>query len=255
MQILSDLHLEFVATDRNFEVPDVGADVVVLAGDIHKHTHGIQWAAQALRSRGQRVVYVAGNHACYTAHVYGLVPEMRRAALLRRVDFLENSGVVINGIRLLGSTLWTDFQLHGPGEIAAGAMRAAKRRMNDFRLIRSGNGEDFTPAESVRLHRAARAWLEEQLATPFEGPTVVITHHAPHPGSIHERFKGSQLSPAFASDLTTLIERHQPHLWLHGHMHDSCDYQVGNTRVLCNPRGYFPDQLNPGFDSGLVIEI
>lgn len=102
------------------------------------------------------------------------------------------------------------------------------------------------------------------LHEPFDGRTVVVTHHAPHPDSVHPRFAGNLLNPAFASDLSALMG--PADLWIHGHVHDSFDYQVNGTRVIANPRGYAlnrqsvqsPEQLeweNPLFDPRLVIEI
>lgn len=254
LQVVSDLHLECEG-GADYLLPETDADVVVLAGDIHSHTHGLLWAARTLRSRGHRVVYVTGNHELYHAHAYGLIDQLREVACQSGIDFLENDVLELDGVRILGTVLWTDFQLHGTGEIAAGAMRWARGMMNDFRLIRSSQGNEFSPAESVKLHRTARAFLETELAKPFVGPSVVVSHHAPHTGSVHERFKGTPLSPAFASDLSSLIAKYQPALWLHGHMHDSFDYRVGETRVVCNPRGYAPDMLNPNFDPALILEV
>jgi Icc-related predicted phosphoesterase len=131
-------------------------------------------------------------------------------------------------------------------------MQAAGNLINDFKVIRNA-GSDFTPEQSVQLHSVARAWLEEELSKPFAGPTVVVTHHAPHSGSVAERFESDLLTPAFASDLSQLIERYQPELWVHGHMHDCFDYRVGETRIVCNPMGYVNERNE--FDPGLVIEV
>jgi len=97
--------------------------------------------------------------------------------------------------------------------------------------------------------------LDEELRKPFDGPTVVITHHAPSPRSIAGKFRGNPLNPAFASNLEPIIVAHQPVLWIHGHMHDSFDYRISKTRVVCNPRGYFPNELNPAFDPNFVIQL
>lgn len=256
LHILSDLHLEFLRDQGKFSLPAVDADVTVLAGDIHEHTHGLTWAAQTILPLGRQVIYVSGNHEFYDAHIAGLPGQMKKVAQQLGIHFLDNSSVVIGGVRFLGSTLWTDFVLYG-AEAVFGSMQAAKRLINDFQCIRAKGGGTFTPQDSVALHRTARRWLEEQLAQPFNGPTVVVTHHAPHPGSIHPRFQGSELSPVFASDLTTLIERYEPALWIHGHMHDTFDYKVGATRVVCNPKGYL-DERKYGqfeFDPGYVVTV
>lgn len=113
----------------------------------------------------------------------------------------------------------------------------------------------FTPEQALALHRESRAWLEERLSEPFDGKTVVVTHHAPHPGSISPKYLGDALTPAFVSDLTDLIGRHQPDMWIHGHVHHSCDYVVPETktRIVCNPRGYGYE--NPSFRMRLVVEV
>jgi len=88
---------------------------------------------------------------------------------------------------------------------------------------------------------------------PFAGATVVVTHHAPHPGSLHARYKADLLSPAFISDLTAVIESGRPDLWVHGHTHHTFDYTVGPTRIVCNSRGY--GEENHDFDRALVVEV
>ena len=105
------------------------------------------------------------------------------------------------------------------------------------------------------LHKRSRNFLEDELARPFDGATVVVTHHAPHPRSMHSRYGSDLLSAAYVSDLTTVIEAGQPNLWVHGHVHESFDYRVGATRVVCNPHGYGAGIENPKFDPGLVLEV
>ena len=109
-------------------------------------------------------------------------------------------------------------------------------------------------------HLADRDYIETVLSVPFDGPTVAVTHHAPHPGSIAARFADDALTPCFVSDLTSVIERHAPNLWIHGHTHDCFDYHVGETRIVCNPKGYGPSRPgrrleNGAFDVGRVVEV
>jgi Icc-related predicted phosphoesterase len=80
-----------------------------------------------------------------------------------------------------------------------------------------------------------------------------VTHHAPHPGSLHPRYANDLISAAYVSDLTPLIESGKPALWVHGHVHASFDYRVGDTRVICNPNGYGGE--NAAFDPALVVEV
>ena len=135
--------------------------------------------------------------------------------------------------------------------------------MNDHQLIRIADGY-FTPAEALRVHQQSRTWLESKLNQSFDGRTIVVTHHAPHPNSINPRYAGVSLNAAFVSDLTPLLGKSD--LWIHGHAHDSFDYEVAGTRVIANPRGYALNRLsaetpaeleweNEAFDTRLVVEV
>ena len=136
-------------------------------------------------------------------------------------------------------------------------MQVAEERLDDFKIIKIERGyklRTLQPMDTARLHTATLAFLRKELSREFDGTTIVVTHHAPSPRSIAPRFQNDPLNPAFVSDLEAFIERYGPSLWVHGHVHDSFDYWVGRTRIVCNPRGYFPDQLNPAFDPLLVVE-
>jgi hypothetical protein len=134
---------------------------------------------------------------------------------------------------------------------------AAMPGERDFRVIRRDDDEVFSADDSARLFDRNAAWLAAELARPFDGPTVVITHHAPSPRSVHPRFAGSPLNAAFVSDLEHLIDPAHVKLWIHGHTHDSFDYTVNGVRVVCNPRGYAKAGVNENrhFDPGLVIDL
>ena len=242
--ILSDLHLEF----QRFDPPKVDADVVVLAGDIHTGVRGTMWAAEEFADK--RVIYVAGNHEFYGSDLSELAA-MRMAAERRGIHFLENDSVVIDGARFLGCALWTDFELFGKLSVGD-CMKEARVCMADF----NGEIKGFTPQTSANLHNQSVRWLEKALAVPFDGPTVVVTHHAPARGSIHPKYADDLVCAGFVSDLERLMG--PAPLWIHGHCHDSFDYGVKGTRVVCNPRGYplaGGGDENPDFDPGLVVEI
>ena len=134
-------------------------------------------------------------------------------------------------------------------------MNACANGMNDHRRIgwQKEPWQRFRPQEALLLHHRSRAYLTEMLATPFDGPTVVITHHAPHWDSVHPRFRSDPVTGAFASDLSGLIIQHQPNLWVHGHVHNSSDYRVGTSRIVCNPHGYGNE--NPAFNGQFVVEV
>jgi len=245
LHILNDLHIEF----EDFTPPANDADVVILAGDIGVGMSGLHWAEK--RSPGKPVIYVPGNHEFYH-HDIALIDELKTQAP-DHIHLLNDDQVIIDGVRFLGSILWTDFALFGEADKFF-AMQAARQRMTDFSIIHN-NGKPFTPEDAIRLHTASRDWLAAMLAEPFNGKTVVVTHHAPSSQSVHPRYARDLLTPAFASNLENLMEGDRAALWVHGHMHESFDYQVYGTRVVCNPRGYAPEALNPDFRPDRVIEI
>ncbi|MGV3654946.1 MAG: metallophosphoesterase [Noviherbaspirillum sp.] len=259
IQIASDLHLEFLR--KRFPgyrcVEPAQADLLVLAGDIHTHGRAID----CFRDWEVPVLYIHGNHELYNEHHAGMVGRLREAAAGTGIRYLERDEVRYGGVRFLGCCLWTDYALYP--ERQAVAMQEAETYVMDHRFIRTDDGF-WTVRDAQRLHRESRAWLAEKLEQPFAGPTVVITHHAPHILSVHPRYEGTLVNAAFASDLTPLLGKAA--LWIHGHMHDSFDYEVNGTRVLTNPRGYplnlasarNPEEIeweNPLFDPRLVVEI
>jgi predicted phosphodiesterase len=259
IQIASDLHLDFL--EHRFPdyraIERTDADVLVIAGDIHRHTRAIA----AFRDWQAPVIYVHGNHEPYGAHYGETVRAMRLASAGTNVHYLECDVYVQDGVRFLGCCMWTDYRLI-PQE-TLGAMEEAEKCLNDHRLIRTDEGL-LTARDAAWMHAQSRTWLERKLEEPFDGATVVITHHAPHARSIHPRFAESRLNPAFVSDLTPLVRKAD--LWIHGHVHDSFDYQVDGTRVIANPRGYalnyknaasleVLDWENPRFIPDLVIDL
>jgi len=245
IQILSDLHLEF----SPLNLPAVEADATVLAGDINRGKRGLQWARQTFA--GRPVVYVAGNHEYYTHALPKLTQELG-AASDDILHFLEQGRVECGGVRFLGCTLWTDFQLLGTPLLARDT---AQLKMNDYRKIRvSPQYCKLRARDTLDLHYRSRHWLEEAVEHGETRGAVIITHHAPSARSLSPEAPADWLSPAYASDLDTLIEASEAMLWVHGHTHRPVDYRVGGTRVISNPRGY-ADEPVVGFDPGLVIEL
>jgi len=246
--VYSDLHLEF----GPFDPAQVEADVVVLAGDIASEHQGLAWAREQFGDRP--IVYVLGNHEFYGAEIDRVIEQTRREATRLRIDFLECDSVVIDGVRFVGTTLWTDFAVDVQRQRSVDeAMRLAGKHMNDFGMIRHRGGM-LSPQATREFHLQARAWLQERLAEPFNGKTVVVTHHLPHANSVNALFRDHPLNPAFVSHMPELV-RAPVDLWIHGHTHCSCDYMAAGTRVVCNPRGYFPSDLNRGFDAAFVVSV
>lgn len=255
LHIISDLHTEFGGMPRDHKAPD--CDVVILAGDISTGVVGVMWAARY--KPDVPVIYVPGNHEYYGHRRYHrhLEKMKEKAAFMRAeghgvVHVLNNEAVVIDGVRFLGATLWTDFDLFGTPHLS---MMAAQREMNDYDNIEKVQQVRLRAEDTQSFHLESRFFLTETMREPFDGKTVVVTHHAPSEQSSHPRYRGSPLNPAYASRLESVICNYAPALWVHGHMHDSSDYMVCDTRVVCNPRGYVGHELNPGFDPQLVLEV
>lgn len=251
LALYSDLHLSVQPLD----VPATEADVVIVAGDVQRPAQGMAWARQF----AQPTLYVAGNHEFYGSDLVSTLAALRREAEGSRVRVLEQSEWQHDGVRFLGCTLWSDYRLFDSSEQREEGLRKAQEFVRDFSRI--GLSPDFpdrfTPAVSQLLFAQSVAWLESCFARPFDGPTVVVTHFAPTRASIAPQFAGSPLNACFVSDLEQRIERWQPALWLHGHVHHSCDYRVGATRIVANPRGYAPkgEVENPHFAPALLITL
>ncbi len=269
IHILSDLHLEHM----QFEFEGTDAGVVVLAGDIGSGTSGVSWAEDNIPGH-YRIIYVAGNHEHYGQMLSENLRQITDSAS-RNCSVLENQSVIVGDVRFLGCTLWTDMNLNGN---RAEDSQTVGRCMADFqeRRVRTGTGgwtarpvitykgRKYTPEDSIDIHMESRKWLENQLC--IDGPwkkNVIVTHHAPSIGSLHPRYTEPHLkgiNSGFMSNLDYLFHDFPERidLWIHGHVHDHFDYHIGETRVVCNPRGY-PHENRPnngrGFDPLFSVEI
>ena len=246
LRILSDLHVEF----EDFEPPPAEADAVVLAGDIHLRHHGLDWARDKFPDLP--VLYVLGNHEYYGRAMPAHLEKLKSMAAGSNVNVLENEALGIGGVTFLCCTLWTDFALHGNSPLHE---FTAWQVMTDYRVIRvSPTYRRLRTRDTAALHRRSATWLAETARQHRGEKIVVITHHAPSIASLPEDFRGNPVSAAYASNRDELVEQCGAELWIHGHLHSQSDYSIGDTRVVCNPRGY-PDQRNPRFVPDLVIDI
>ena len=200
IRILSDLHLEFAT----FTPPAIDADVVVLAGDIHVGVDGMSWARAHFGDTP--IVYVAGNHEFYGHELEAELHRLRDAAQLNDIELLDTDQVILNGVRFLGATLWTDFDYNGgrPDERAR-AMTVAQRSLPDFQIIQFRDSGRLSPEDTRSIHCLHERWLRARLSEPYEGATVVVTHHLPHELSVHPKHRGSALNPAFVTHLPHLV--------------------------------------------------
>jgi predicted phosphodiesterase len=248
LHVLSDLHIE----QAPFEMADGEADAVVLAGDVWRGTRGVEWARDW--ADGRPVLYIAGNHEFYGYSLPGLVDDLRHAADGSSVHVLENDELLLDGVRFLGCTLWSDFDYDGPAR-RDDSMRLCERLVNDYEHITFGPDDRTLAARDTRmLHIASRAWLADRLDEPHDGPTVVVTHHAPLIRTRPATPELRALAGAFASDVTELMGSDRVGLWIFGHTHQAADLEIDGTRVLSNPRGY-PHQPVDGFDPLSVVDV
>jgi predicted phosphodiesterase len=241
LRLYSDLHIEF----HPFVPPTVEADVVVLAGDIHTRARGVAWAAEAF---DVPLIYCCGNHEFYSGHLENTLTRMQaHSASYSHVHVMENQALVMGEVRFLVATGWTDYSAMGN---QLQATYAAWGCMNDFKQIRTQEYRRLRPYDLIQKNRQSFEWLDQQLSVPFDGLTVVVTHHAPLVSVLPE-YLGRELGPAYANDWAMLLER--ANVWLFGHTHKAVDFMAHGCRVVSNPRGYPGEKT--GFDPCLILDI
>ncbi|RML51067.1 Metallophosphoesterase [Pseudomonas syringae pv. pisi] len=241
LRIYSDLHHEFARFDPPALDPTV--DLVILGGDIDKKSRGVKWANETFNCL---VIYVCGNHEFYDGHIDRTLQKMKDAAA-DHVHILENETLVMGDVRILGTTAWTDFCSSGD-QMAASSM--ARESMNDFKYIRVEGYRRLRPDDLIARNRIAKAWLTEELGKPFEGKTIVVTHHSPSSALLDREHEG-HLTAAYTNDWPGLIQ--QADLWIFGHTHEAVDVELAGCRVISNPRGY-PNEPT-GFNASLEIDV
>ena len=263
IQLLSDLHNEFLRNGKRREghhwsgsIPDTDADVIVLAGDIDVGVLGAEWAVSESERLGKSILYLLGNHEFYRYEYYSVKEDIARICKDTLVQYLGPGVFVQDDVRILGTTLWTDYDAYDvvPREQS---MRYIDNCLTDHRLVEIAGGsqvERFTPQHALDIHKRELGWLNDQLSQGFDGKTVVVTHHGPHHVCQHPAFPMSEMSGAFHSDLSGLIEGNDIAVWAFGHTHANVDEVVANTRIVSNQAGY-PGEDVEGFDSSFVIEL
>lgn len=245
--IVSDLHCDHYAWTPA-QVP--AHDVMIVAGDVHNSADDAIVELFAIAHRSRRpVIFVPGNHDHFGSTLAEQFDGLSTGAVY---VLAAGQSVVIGGVRFVGATLWTNF---GLADDRYGSEAWAAKHMPEYQHVRRADGTAIWPADTCDAHAQHRAAIEAVLSTPHDGPTVVVTHHAPSRRSI----AGSVdiADAAFASDLEAMILQHQPELWVHGHVHQHLDYRFGNARILANPRGYQGDECgeDSNFIEDLVVEV
>jgi Icc-related predicted phosphoesterase len=263
IRYMSDLHLEYT----NVEIPclkDDSETVLVLAGDI-----GVGQSAgsyinflRKVAPRFREVLYVLGNHEHYHNNVFNTADmircELSRFSILSNVTVLDNEIHEIDGITIIGSTLWTDF--NGRDERL---MENAPKITNDFNMIRIGNPFHLplTPAAMATLNEKSREFVLNEIheASLLCRDAVIITHYPPSRKCSHERFNKPEfedINNIYTNDLENILTRYDNiPLWFHGHIHDNVDIRISDTRILCNPYGFSRGKTNKSFDLKNIVEI
>lgn len=258
LYVVSDLHQEFspwTPSVLNFDF-----DVMVVAGDNSPKLEDVDTLRKIVPNKP--IILIAGNHEFYNNVFETRLQELRDRARMNDIHFLQNDSLVIGDVRFLGCTLWTDFALFNNPHLA---MVQAPQNMNDYKKIKTQSGHTLTPQFVLTEHETSRKFLEDHLKTPFDGPTVVVTHHAPSGLSSKEYWKDkagiymtNDSDPCYASRLENLILDYSPEVWIHGHIHRRLSYDIGNTLVVANPRGYkMGREYNErtGFAEKFVIDV
>jgi Icc-related predicted phosphoesterase len=280
IQIVSDLHLEFadcnIKNENNADVLILSGDILV-AQDLHDHPesdYGMysdvnlanlgRRQRTALRFRDflkrcsfqfPKVLYIAGNHEFYHGKFPESIEHLRaECAKFPNVHFLEMDTITIDDVTFIGGTLWTDMNRGDPLTV-----HAISDMMNDFRVIRNDEHgyTKLRPAHAMDRYRKTVEYIKQMVDANGDRKCVVVGHHAPSFQSIGEQYKHDTLmNGGYASDLSEFImDRPQIKLWTHGHMHQTFDYMIGETRVVCNPRGYESHGEVSGWDPSILIEI
>jgi len=269
--LASDLHLEFgTIALKNTE----GADVLILAGDIcvasdfkkgDKRSDRYLDFFKQVSEEFPEVIYIMGNHEHYHGDFAHTIPKLRKVlGDLPNIHILDNETYILNGVTFIGGTLWTDMNQEDPL-----TMHNMPRMMSDFMCVKNSNkpvyrtvplyddGEynvdrkiigqkqkaepgKFSPADAVEQHQDMLDYIAAVTAEQSNEKFVVVSHHCPSHQSVHEQYRGDTLmNGGFTSDCDEFIHyRPQIKLWFHGHTHHPFDYVIGETRVVCNPRGY-----------------
>lgn len=254
--VVSDLHLNFSSLD----LPTEGLDALVIAGDTSPHHEQVaSWLARKLPG-DLPVLLVMGNHDYEGFRIHKAAAHLKACLAdygMGNVHVLDNEALVIDGVRFLGTTLWTRFDAFEPEVPRHVAEWHAQRGISDFSNILDREGRMLQPQAMALEHMDARNFLHRELVlNPHPGKTVVVSHFLPSVVCCDTRYKGSALNPYFATNVESLVARAD--LWIHGHTHASLDTVVEGTRVVCNPRGYSREMglsENQGWCPDLRIDL
>jgi len=252
IRVASDLHLEqhygqkadFLAQTFVLDDERDAESILVLAGDISSKLDQLIPFLNRMKARFPKVYYIPGNHEFYGHTMekwceefqFGMQPHPEGDNF--EFALLDMCYEELEGVRFIFGTMWAD----GGTSLADQAM--VGRYLRDFYVIKTKQNNQkeprrYTVPDMVRIHKRQRKQLEGFLAQPFDGKTVVITHHMPSYRLCHPRF-GGEANGGFAGNLDLILATdNAPELWIHGHTHDTIDTTLWKTRIVCNPSGYY----------------
>lgn len=238
IQIASDLHLEFYkspdAKKRQMEMlAAIDADVTILAGDIAQTQIDFDMIESVFATSGRPALFVYGNHEFYGQSIDDKIQTNSYSNLI----FMRHDSIIeIDGVKFWGDTMWTEF----PDGFDPG------HHVNDTRVIKDFDGHRWN-----ELHKLHKNSLLDHIAEI----DVVITHHAPSYKSVSHGYEFNISNYCFVNDFDEIIKNSNIKLWVHGHVHSSFDYEIGRTRVSCNPYGYNGGGKNDRFQFDKIVEI
>jgi Icc-related predicted phosphoesterase len=235
------------------ESPHDKETVLVVAGDIGLFSNKPTWfiPVYLLAARFRYVIFIGGNHFFYHSNISDNYKKQVKSSLSKsdNIIFLEDSMITIDDVTFIGANLWTNFYNRNPI-----SMLTCQNRMSDFHLIRKSNDKIITPDDVVDIHNFSKEFIFNNINP--NSKNVVITHHAPSTKSIPEKYlDDANLNGGYITDLEEEIINSNIDLWIHGHTHESFDYDIGNTRIICNPYGYQDMMTNHDFDPELAVKI
>lgn len=277
IDIVSDIHLEF--GDWNPKGKKTG-DVLAICGDTIiidylrlekvdpdklKHAYYTQILANDFRNFFKNVseeyphtLLILGNHEYYRGKWPKSVDVLRdELTMYPNIHLLNDDFIVLDNVVFIGSTLWSDCNKSDPI-----TMHFLNERINDYGSI-TNSEKGYTklrPHHTIEQHKKSLKYIKSVLNVFDNKKCVVLTHHSPSFNSCIDSFRDDYLmNGAFHSNLDEFILDHpQISLWAHGHTHNTCDYHIGDTRIICNARGYVEkerqsDELEPYFP--LMVEV
>jgi Icc-related predicted phosphoesterase len=241
-----------------------GETILVIAGDIWNGTEFITsgWLGK-LASRYFHIILVLGNHDYWHADLYTLPNKVRSALVevdINHVTLLDDDSITIDGVLFLGSTLWTSY---GGGDPLV-LYNAQRTMIPDHTLISAGLSEHYarnrvSAQQLYHVHCTSKDFIFSTLSNQVDAELrarVVVTHMAPSWSSVDKKYHNEgYVNFYFYSELGEEIALCAADLWIHGHVHNVCDYTIGDTRIMCNPRGYPGSERQNGFNDQMLIVI